>query len=207
MFTIFNKKKADNTSSTVTQIKDQEKNPQKHNSTEQNNDKKWGEYNKQCIKHIKNGDYGLYRNTLYNMSVLVGKEKRYKDAAALLVHVAYLDISGLGNSVNTVIGDKALYTSIHGSAWFPYSRSIATFPLGEKMMNYKERIGFDDKEFRSFVTEQVNKLSAPFHIFTKDECIDIIVYETYGEKEKVAKIYAKAKKSLKKQYPKSDFGR
>ncbi len=159
----------------------------------------WKHFNQKSMEYAKQGMFGLYRNIRFQMSEFVAEEQRYKEAALLLVEVVYYDISGLDNS--------ALSIEISGSYWFPYDHSIATTAPGivGRLKEYQEKLALDDKAFQQLISEHIKKLSSPFHIFTKDECVDIIVLEMKEDKVQISKMYEKAKKRLQKQYPKVNF--
>ena len=57
----------------------------------------WREFNRQSIDHMKNGDFGLYRNTRLDMHDFVLEEKKYRSALQLLCEVISYDLSGHGN--------------------------------------------------------------------------------------------------------------
>lgn len=68
------------------------------------NDVKWGEYNRQLLQHAGNWDWGLYRNTRFDMAELLKKEGRAKkkddrlmDALSTYLEVCYFDLNGADN--------------------------------------------------------------------------------------------------------------
>lgn len=61
------------------------------------NDAKWGLLNKQLIEHAKNSDWGLYRNTRFQMAEILRKETKLKDALRAYLEVCYLDLNGPSN--------------------------------------------------------------------------------------------------------------
>jgi hypothetical protein len=62
------------------------------------NDVKWSLLNKQIIENIKNGDWGLYRNTRFKMAEILRGEMKLKDAIQTYFEVFYLDLNGPSNS-------------------------------------------------------------------------------------------------------------
>lgn len=58
------------------------------------NDVNWSLLNKQLMKHAKNGDWGLYRNTRFNMAEILRRELKLKAALQTYFEVCYLDLNG-----------------------------------------------------------------------------------------------------------------
>jgi hypothetical protein len=57
----------------------------------------WGFLNSEIVKHAKNNDWGLYRNTRFEMAQLLTREGRFKQALAFLFEVCYLDLNEPNN--------------------------------------------------------------------------------------------------------------
>jgi DNA-directed RNA polymerase subunit RPC12/RpoP len=57
----------------------------------------WALYNKPLLEHAKKGDWGLYRNTRFNMAELLRHEKRNRPALETYLEVSYLDANGPRN--------------------------------------------------------------------------------------------------------------
>ncbi|RJX22810.1 MAG: DNA-binding protein [Desulforudis sp.] len=160
-------------------------------------DKIWGYLNKRSIKHAKAGDFGLYRNCRYQMHLFLMEEKRIKDALAMLAEVVFYDLSGLDN------GYDPRFMDISAKYFFPYKESNATTAPGviSAIMKCKEELGFTDEELKEALLDRMNKLSVPFHLFTPEECVDIVFMENRQDEEALAKIYAEARRRFKQQYP------
>lgn len=62
------------------------------------NDVKWGLLNKQLMEHAQNGDWGLYRNTKFQMAEILRGEMKLKDALRTYLEVCYLDLNGPNNT-------------------------------------------------------------------------------------------------------------
>jgi hypothetical protein len=60
-------------------------------------DVEWGLLNKELLQHIKNQDWGFYRNTRLHMAEILRKENRLKEAAEIYCEVCYLDLNGANN--------------------------------------------------------------------------------------------------------------
>lgn len=61
------------------------------------NDVKWGLLNKQLIEHAKNGDWGLYTNSRFQMAEILRREMKLKNALQTYLEVCYLDLNGVRN--------------------------------------------------------------------------------------------------------------
>lgn len=62
------------------------------------NDVKWGVFNKQLLKHARNSDWGLYRNTRVGMGELLWEEMKWKEALRTYLEVCFLDLNGPNNT-------------------------------------------------------------------------------------------------------------
>lgn len=142
-------------------------------------------------------DFGLYRNCRYHMYLFLMEEKRIKDALGMLAEVVFYDLSGLGN------GYDPQFFYICAEYFFPYKESNATTAPGiiSAIMNCQKELGLTDEELRAVLLDRMSKLSAPFHLFTPEECVDIVFMENRQDEEALTKIYAKAKRRFKQKYP------
>lgn len=61
------------------------------------NDVYWSLFNKQLVNHMKNGDWGLYRNTRFSMAELLIRENKLRPALDTFIEVSYLDANGPRN--------------------------------------------------------------------------------------------------------------
>jgi hypothetical protein len=162
-------------------------------------DKIWQYLNTDCQrKHLSNGDFGLYRNCKYQMSLFLNKEKKFKGELALLAEVAFYDLSGLPNNYN-----KASFLEIMSEYFFPYEKSHVTIPEGiiYSIVCCQKELGYSDDELKIFLTEEMNKqiVRAPIQLFTSEECVQIIFLEKYNNKEELKKLYTKVEKEFKKK--------
>ncbi|MEY4440447.1 MAG: hypothetical protein RLY49_73 [Candidatus Parcubacteria bacterium] len=60
-------------------------------------DVSWSLFNEDLLEHMKNQDWGLYRNTKFNMAELLEKEGRIDGALNMYLAVCYLDLNGPNN--------------------------------------------------------------------------------------------------------------
>jgi hypothetical protein len=131
------------------------------------------------------------------MYLFLMEEKRIKDALGMLAEVVFYDLSGLGN------GYDPQFFYICAEYFFPYKESNATTAPGiiSAIMNCQKELGLTDEELRAVLLDRMSKLSAPFHLFTPEECVDIVFMENRQDEEALTKIYAKAKRRFKQKYP------
>lgn len=61
----------------------------------------WAIYNKHSLEEFYAKNFGLYRNTIYEMARFLEKEKRYKQALIFQLKVLYCDLSGKSNNNST----------------------------------------------------------------------------------------------------------
>lgn len=161
-------------------------------------DKIWKYLNEASGQHFKNKDYGLYRNTRLTMYNFLMEEEKYNMAFNLISEVAYYDLSGLLNG--DLIEDKAskkyeLEQRIEMA--FPYENSCFNLPPGirEYLEDMKERLS--DGTFKEKLYERFNKLYTPFHLFTKEECVNIVIAEINQDTDTLKEIYKQSEKRLK----------
>ena len=160
-------------------------------------DKIWGYLNNRSMDHVAARNFGLYRNSRYHMHLFLMEEKRIKDALAMLAEVVFYDLCGLGN------GYDERYLFITAGYFFPYTKSIAKTAPGiiDAIMKCKNDLGLTDEEFRGIMLNRMSMLRAPVHLFTHEECVNILFAEIRQEEETLNKIYAKAKQRFKQKYP------
>jgi len=57
----------------------------------------WGILNKKQTEYVQQNDWGLFRNTRYEMFVLLNAERRFQEAIRMALEVCYYDINGPNN--------------------------------------------------------------------------------------------------------------
>ena len=156
----------------------------------------WGHLNERSMVHIKNGDYGLYRNCRFSMSEFVKEEGKLENAFSLLAEVIRYDLSGLSN------GFDKKFMDIYADGYFPYKGSIVTMAPGitSRVVDYKETKGFSDDELKNKLLEYMSEIRLPFSLFTAAECADIVLMEIHKDEEGLERLYKKAEKRFKKEY-------
>ena len=160
-------------------------------------DKIWGYLNKRSMEHFSASNYGLYRNCRYHMHIFLNEEGRFADALGMLAEVVFYDLSGLNN------GYDPQYLYIFAEHFFPYKEStVITAPgIIGAIMQCQDNLKLSDEEVKALMIERMKKLSAPLQLFTPEECADIVFWESCEAVDELTKVYAKAKKRFKQQYP------
>lgn len=160
-------------------------------------DKIWGYLNKRSMEHFAARNFGLYRNCRYHMSTFLMEENKIKDALGMLSEVVFYDLSGLGN------GYDPQFLDIYAQNFFPYKDSTVTMAPGitSAVIHCQKELNLSDEELKATMLDRINRLSAPFHLFTPEECVDIVLMESREDTEALTKIYAKAKRRFKQKFP------
>jgi len=160
-------------------------------------DKIWGYLNKCSIKHSSKNDFGLYRNCRSKMAALLFEENKIKDALSLFAEVIFIDLSGVGNGFNPEY-------DIDFDNFFPYENSMVTIPPGiiSDLVDCQNKLEYSDAELKMALFERMEKLKMPFHPFTVEECVQIVIFERDQNIEALHKIYSEAGRRFKKNYHK-----
>ncbi|NPV27417.1 MAG: SAP domain-containing protein [Firmicutes bacterium] len=160
-------------------------------------DKIWGYLNKRSMEHFAAGNFGLYRNCRYHMYNFLMEEKKVKDALGMLSEVVFYDLSGLGNNY------EPQYLDIYAEHFFPYKDSTVIMAPGitSAVIHCQKELNLSDDELKAVMLDRINRLSAPFHLFTPEECVDIVLMESREDIDALTKIYAKAKRRFKQRFP------
>lgn len=160
-------------------------------------DKIWGYLNKRSMEHFAARNFGLYRNCRYHMSTFLMEENKIKDAPGMLSEVVFYDLSGLGNNYDPQ------YLDIFAKHFFPYKDSTVTMAPGitSAVIHCQKELNLSDEELKTAMLDRMNRLSAPLHLFTPEECVDIVLMESREDIDGLTKIYAKAKRRFKQRFP------
>ena len=131
------------------------------------------------------------------MSTFLMEEKKIKDSLGMLSEVVFYDLSGLGN------GYDPRFLDIYAQKFFPYKDSIVTMAPGitSAVIHCQKELNLSDEELKATMLDRMNRLSAPLHLFTPEECVDIVLMENHEDTEALTKIYAKAKRRFKQKFP------
>jgi len=62
---------------------------------------KWALLTKEAHEHVRNEDWGLYRNARFNMAEILIEAERFQEALSVLFEVCYFDVNGASNTGGT----------------------------------------------------------------------------------------------------------
>jgi hypothetical protein len=158
----------------------------------------WGFLNEKSLLHIKNGNVGSYKNTLYTMSRFVLEEGRIDTSFSLMCDVIKHDLSGMSDNFNLD------YLFIVAPGYFPYEKSslkLAPYIVGP-IADYKEKKSLTEEQLRVKMLENMERSQLPFSVFTIEECVDIVLFELVKDEVSLDKIFKQAEKRLHKKYGK-----
>lgn len=156
----------------------------------------WGYLNERSMIHIKNSDYGLYRNCRFSMYEFVKEEGKLENAFSLLSEVIRYDLSGLSN------GFSFQFIDIYAENYFPYENSIVRMAPGitSRVVDYQKEKGLSDEDLKKKLYDEMSRIKLPFSLFTAEECADIVLMEIREDGEGLQKLYDKAKRRFEKDY-------
>lgn len=153
----------------------------------------WGHLNQMSLQHAQAGNFGFYRNTKFNMAKFCAEERRHRDALGLITEVIYCDLSGIGNGFTR---DRPTPDVEY---LFPYDLSLATVPPGVTDLAFKWAAagGVEDAELHSLLADRLSQLSMPFHLFSKDEVLQIIFLERAKDITALSALYEQAERRFR----------
>jgi hypothetical protein len=120
--------------------------------------------------------------------MVLTEEKRTENAIKMLIEVAYYCLSGLCNGFELDIKE---YVRRYA---FPYNSSLVRLApsIIKKFEKYKTTKELSDSEFKEIIISHMNRFSVDFHIFTKEECVDIILNEINVNVDELKNIFKNA---------------
>jgi len=146
----------------------------------------WGYLNQKSMEYISNREYDMYNHCRHQMYKFLLEENRPDNAIKMLIEVSYYDLSGLCSGfVIDIKEDIRRYA-------FPYSQSqVRLKPTTIKeFAKYKTIKGLSDSEFKEMIIDHINKFSMKLHIFTIEECADIVLNEINENIDELSNIYS-----------------
>ena len=111
----------------------------------------------------------------------------------MLFEVIYYDLSGLNNSFDGV--QPGEYTP----RLFPYECLFATIAKGilASVKHCKDELNISDCDLKEKMIVAISNIQLPFHIFTTEECVDILLLELSEKKSEIQTIYKTAESRYK----------
>lgn len=162
------------------------------------------------IQGIRIENLSSYIDELAGRAFDLTKQRMYEESIALEAEVAWWQTSGLIHYRDaSTITD---FLKSYGDLFFPYhirgASLISISPdIVDKLRKNKKKGEISDDYFLEIVSKKINSLNSFFHPFTKDECIQLIVFEVLAKKDLIEMIYDDAEQRLKQQYPSITFRR
>ena len=159
-------------------------------------DKIWRYLNQRGSVHMSNGDFGLYRNSRFEMAEFVEEEGKHQIAFSLLCEVLDYDLSGLQNNFDM----QFLY--IYARHFFPYEKSTVKMAPGitSRVEQCASAMGWTQDELRDQLLSNLAKFQLPFRLFSDEEIADIVIAEIQSDKVKLNEMYTVAEKRFQKKY-------
>ncbi len=153
----------------------------------------WNYLEHSCECYLKNNQYSLYRNYRFNMAELLIEEDLFDNALILLFEVVYYDLSGSNDSR---LGSTAFLKSHDRD-------SLAFIPKGilSRIKTCKEKLSITDDELKEKMIVSLSGSILSFHIFSLDECADILLFEIQENLAGIEKIYEAAQEKYKNNHP------
>lgn len=161
----------------------------------------WHYLNGRAIVRAQEGNWGLYRNVRHSMAEFAAEENRWVDAIALNTEVCFWDTSGMSN------GFRFDFLYIHAPYFFPFEDSVEKpAPLiVDRIFRWAVKAGLDDTDVRGLMERTLEKLSGPFHLFTRPEVIEIVFLMRDENADALTKLYKTAEQRFHAAYPEIDL--
>ena len=65
----------------------------------------------------------------------------------------------------------------------------------------QKKLNLTDEELKTAMLDRIKRLSTPLHLFTPEECVDIVFKESRADIDTLTKIYEKARQRFKQSFP------
>lgn len=153
-------------------------------------------YSKQAENHLRQKQYGSYRNCIFHMAELDMEDEHFENALIHFFEVTYYDLSGLSNfSDSSQLNEDA-------SQLFSYEYSFAKIAPGilSRIVHCKDKLNISEGELKKMIAA-LSVIELPFQIFTLEECADILLLEMHQDRIKIENIYRTAKNRYKINHP------
>ena len=131
------------------------------------------------------GQFLEYRDLRFRMYQFWAEENRLKKAFPHLAETMYYDLSGAWH-----VGDF-LSRYVSCQHFFPYEKSIAKIPTGSvrAMARLQPILGLSDEMLQALLGQFFKQYKTPFHLFTREECVQIVALELQENCDALSQIY------------------
>jgi len=147
-------------------------------------DEQWKVLTEQSQEHMKSGQVGMYACDLYHLSKIDRKEKRYNDQMKKLMISAYIHLS----EAESILTLRELGREIG------LVEPILPPAVIRDTITAMNRLNWSIEDYRTSFLETVRENMVPAHIFSINDCLDLICFYLEGDYEMVKK---KIKKGMK----------
>ena len=115
----------------------------------------WQLLNKKAMKHAKNNDWGLHRNTIYTLSRVAYLKGDVRGSLTMLLSVCYIDINGPNN-----VGNNSLTLEIMPK--FDPSTGFLAPVIVEELKTIAKKLNLGLNEVQKLFIENANNIRLPF---------------------------------------------
>lgn len=149
-------------------------------------DKIWRHLNQCALDHAYDGNFGLYRNTRFNMSEFVAEEGKYTKAITLLFEVVQYDMSWLCNNYDPSM------ESYYAKNYFEDKNPLMAPGVMERIAKYQDLLGWSDTTLRNEMLDAFQRVKLPVNVLTPEECVEIYFDARDDHPRKLAAVYSNA---------------
>lgn len=129
-------------------------------------DKVWGELNRQLMENTGSRQFGLYRNTKYDMYKFLLEENRYDDAFFHLAEAFFYDMNG---DISPVIAPALI----------------------KNFCDIEQKLDRSDEQMIGILQNLFRDMYAPCRRYTNDEVICMIVAYSFGHDEVAEEVFSR----------------
>ena len=138
------------------------------------NDKKWQLYNKELLMHAQKANWGLYRNTRFDMAEFLRKENKLANALETFLEIMYLDLNGPENR-ESIINNPELLKEF--PQFDPKTAFLAPGVI-DRVKKIAKILGFQMEKIREIFTEHNKKIEKALKLsLSTEECWKLVEKE------------------------------
>lgn len=157
-------------------------------------DKIWGYLNERSLRYFYDKNFAAYRNCLHEMASFLSQENKYDRALEFYAGVAYCDLSSL---LSGWCYDENYRQNVYENNFFDNVRAYKIYPgIMKGLENCQKKLKCSDDELKIYLKSGMSMVQLPFHPFTIDECVQLILHQRDGDIEGIEEIFMKARKRL-----------
>ena len=157
----------------------------------------WECFNKQSLKENSNYNFGLYCNIRFKMGLFLLEENKIKEALYFFCEVFKYDNCLLDNLAKNLLDrqDKKDFLILLNTKVNLFFTHILQPPkLLECFLHIQKKLEISEQKFQDILYNNFYKIRTELCMFTEEELVKIIEYETKKENDKLNILYDIAKK-------------